>query len=154
MWTDVRNAYRGRNADEARSWLSTRNEALRSHLGVTFHRLLTAKRLQIDVLIDELGEALAGPGIPVMPIDPFGYATSGHPEYPKDLVARAGETKVKLTCHVWPAKSDVTGFRIGDKDRRAVPRASTSTATTACFRSAAGRTPQRLRPRGSSQGSY
>jgi hypothetical protein len=115
VWTDVRNAYRGRNPDEARSWLSTRNEALRSHLGVTFHRLLTSKRLQIDVLIDEIGEALAGPGIPVMPIDPFGYMASGHPEYPKDLVARAGETKVKLTCHVWPAKSDVTGFRIGTK---------------------------------------
>lgn len=115
VWTDVRNAYRGRNPDEARSWLSTRNEALRAHLGVTFHRLLAAKRLQIDVLIDELGEALAGPGIPVMPIDPFGYATSGHPEYPKDLVAKAGETRVKLTCHVWPAKSDVTGFRIGTK---------------------------------------
>lgn len=115
VWTDVRNAYRGRNPDEARSWLSTRNEALRSHLGVTFHRLLTAKRLQIDVLIDELGQALAGPGIPVLPIDPFNYATSGHPEYPKDLIAQAGETKVKLTCHLWPAKSDVTGFRIGAK---------------------------------------
>ncbi|MGL5826681.1 MAG: ATP-binding protein [Nocardioides sp.] len=115
VWTDVRNAYRGRNPDEARTWLSTRNEALRSHLGVTFHRLLAAKRLQIDVLIDELGEALAAPGIPVLPIDPFGYATSGHPEYPKDLIATAAETKVKLTCHVWPAKSDVTGFRIGTK---------------------------------------
>lgn len=115
VWTDVRNAYRGRHPDEARSWLATRNEALRSHLGVTFHRLLTAKRLQIDVLIDELGEALAGQGIPVMPIDPFGYAISGHPDYPKDLVAKASETKVKLTCHVWPAKSDVTGFRIGTK---------------------------------------
>lgn len=115
IWTEVRNAYRGRNPDEARSWLSTRNEVLRSHLGVTFHRLLTANRLHIDVLIDELGEALAGPGIPVMPIDPFGYATSGHPEYPKDLVAKAGETRVDLMCHVWPAKSDVTGFRIGTK---------------------------------------
>ncbi len=115
VWTDVRNAYRGRNPEEARSWLSTRNESLRSHLGVTFHRLLTVKRLHIDVLIDELGEALSGPGIPVMPIDPFGYATAGHPEYPKDLIAKAGDTKVKLTCHVWPAKSDVTGFRIGTK---------------------------------------
>ncbi len=115
IWTDVRNAYRGRNANEARSWLSTRNEAVRSHLGVTFHRLLADKRLQIDVLIDELGEALAGPGIPVLPIDPFGYATSGHPEYPKDLVATAGETQVRLRCHIWPAKSDVTGFRIGTK---------------------------------------
>lgn len=115
VWTDVRNAYRGRNQEEARSWLSTRTEALRSHLGVTFHRLLAAKRLQIDVLIDELGEALAGPGVPILPIDPFGYATSGHPEYPKVLIAKAGATQVKLTCHIWPAKSDVTGFRIGTK---------------------------------------
>ena len=115
VWTDVRNVYRGRNQDEARTWLSTRNEVLRSHLGVTFHRLLAAKRLQIDVLIDEVGEALAGPGVPILPIDPFGYATSGHPGYPKDLIATAGETRVKLTCHIWPAKSDVTGFRIGTK---------------------------------------
>lgn len=115
VWADVRNAYRGRSRDEARSWLSTRNEALRSHLGVTFHRLIAAKRLRIDVLIDELGEALAGPGVPILPIDPFGYATSGHPEYPKDLTAKAGDTRVKLRCHVWPAKSDVTGFRIGGK---------------------------------------
>ncbi|QGN34465.1 ATP-binding protein [Microlunatus sp. Gsoil 973] len=115
VWTDVRNAYRGRNRDEARSWLSTRNDALRSHLGVTFHRLLASKRLEIDVLIDERGEALAGPGVPILPIDPFGYATSGHPEYPKDLVARVGDSRVKLTCHIWPAKSDVTGFRIGTK---------------------------------------
>lgn len=113
VWTDVRNAYRGRNEDEARSWLFARNEALRSHLGVTFHRLLTAGRLEIDVLIDELGEAIAGPGIPILPIDPFGYATTGHPGYPKNLIATAGDVQVKLACHIWPAKSDVTGFRIG-----------------------------------------
>lgn len=115
VWTDVRNAYRGRNSEEARSWLSTRNDALRSHLGVTFHRLLAAKRLHIDVLIDELGEALAAPGVPVLPIDPFGYAKSGHPDYPKDLLAKVGNTQVTLACHIWPAKSDVTGFRIGAK---------------------------------------
>jgi hypothetical protein len=115
VWTDLRNAYRGRNPDEARSWLATRSDALRSHLGVAFHRLLAGGRLQIDVLVDELGDALAGPGIPILPIDPFGYATSGHPEYPKELVVTAGDTKVKLACHVWPAKSDVTGFRIGPR---------------------------------------
>lgn len=115
VWTEVRNAYRGHGADEARKWLATRTEALRAHLGVTFHRLLADERLHIDVLVDELGEALAAPGVPVLPIDPFGYATTGHPDYPKVLVAKAGDKKVNLTCHVWPAKSDVTGFRIGRK---------------------------------------
>ncbi|WP_016891998.1 ATP-binding protein [Mycobacteroides abscessus] len=115
VWTDVRNVYRGRNQEEARSWLSTRNEALRSHLGVTFHRLLATKKLQIDILIDELGQAIAGPGVPILPIDPFGYVASGHPGYPKKLIATASETQVKLTCHIWPAKSDITGFRIGSR---------------------------------------
>lgn len=115
IWTAVRNAYRGHNADEARKWLAIRNEALRAHLGVTFHRLLADARLGIDVLVDELGEALATPGVPVLPIDPFGYATSGHPDYPKVLTATAGDVSTKITCHVWPAKSDVTGFRIGTK---------------------------------------
>ena len=62
VWTELRNAYRGRDQDEARSWLSTRNEALRSHLGITFHRLLADGRLQIDVLVDEFGDAPSGPG--------------------------------------------------------------------------------------------
>jgi hypothetical protein len=115
VWTEVRNVYRGHSAAEARDWLAIRNDALRSHLGVTFHRLLADKRLHIDVLIDELGEALTAPGVPVLPIDPFAYATSGHPDYPKVLVARAGESHSKLTCHIWPPKSDITGFRIGTK---------------------------------------
>ena len=115
IWTDVRNAYLGQNVQEARQWLATRNDALRAHLGVTFHRLLVGKRLQIDVLVDERDEALAETGIPVMPIDPFGYAQSGHPDYPKNLFAKAGDTRAKLACHIWPAKSDVTGFRIGAK---------------------------------------
>lgn len=115
IWTGVRNAYRGRSAEEACRWLATRNDALRAHLGVTFHRLLADKRLQIDVLVDELGEALTAPGVPVMPINPLGYAQSGHPGYPKNLIVEAGDTRAKLACHIWPAKSDVTGFRIGGK---------------------------------------
>ena len=115
VWTEVRNAYLGHSADEARQWLATRNEVLRAHLGVIFHRLLADQRLHIDVLVDELDEAIMGIGVPVLPIDPFGYASSGHPDYPKVLVAMAGDTRAKLTCHVWPAKSDITGFRIGTK---------------------------------------
>lgn len=115
VWTEIRNAYHGHSSAEARIWLTTRNDALRSHLGATFHRLLADKRLHIDVLIDEQGEALELPGVPVLPIDPFGYATSGHPEYPKMLVAKVGDARFKLTCHIWPAKSDITGFRIGAK---------------------------------------
>jgi hypothetical protein len=113
VWTDIRNSYRGHGVDEARRWLATRSDAVRLHLGITFHRLLAADRLALDVLVDELDEPLLGPGVPVLPIDPFGYRASGHPDYPKVLVARAGGKRVKLTCHIWPGKTDVTGFRMG-----------------------------------------
>jgi hypothetical protein len=115
IWTDMRNAYRGRSAGEATLWLTTAEHGLRSHLGVVFHRLIADGRLSIDVLVDDLDDAADAIGIPVTPIDPFGYATSGHPGYPKQLIAKAGDSKVVLTCHIWPAKSDITGFRIGGK---------------------------------------
>lgn len=115
VWNGVRNAYRGSSASEARAWLSARSDALRAHLGATFHRLLADGRLELDVLVDELDSALEAPGIPVLPIDPFGYVASGHPGYPKTIVAEADGRAVNMTCHIWPAKSDMTGYRFGTK---------------------------------------
>jgi len=115
IWNGVRNAYRGSSASEARAWLSARSDALRAHLGATFHRLLADGRLELDVLVDELDSALEAPGVPVLPIDPFGYVASGHPGYPKQMVAEADGRAVRMACHIWPAKSDVTGFRFGTK---------------------------------------
>jgi hypothetical protein len=115
VWTGLRNAYRGRSAAEAGMWLATAEHTVRAHLGVVFHRHITDSRLNIDVLVDELSDADDAIGIPVVAIDPFSYASSGFPGYPKELIAQAGDHKVRLTCHIWPPKSDVTGFRIGGK---------------------------------------
>jgi hypothetical protein len=112
--TDIRNAYRGRGSAEARTWLSTTISGLRTHLGVVFHRLL-AQGLELEVVVDEV-EAIAGAvPVPVLPIDPFDYRESGHPRYPKDLIATAAGRAVALQCHIWPARSDQPGFRIGGK---------------------------------------
>ncbi|OBG76440.1 MULTISPECIES: ATP-binding protein [unclassified Mycobacterium] len=115
IWTQIRSIYRGRNEAEARLWLANAEQALRSHLGLVFHRLIENGRLQIEVLADERDQIGLGIGVPITPIDPFGYATSGHPGYPKQLVATAGGAKVRMQCHIWPAKSDITGFRIAGK---------------------------------------
>lgn len=115
VWTSIRNAYRGASPGEARLWLATAEHVLRAHLGVVFHRLIGDGRLAIVVLVDELADAMGGIGVPVTAIDPFAYATPGRPGYPKELVATASGQNVRLTCHIWPPKSDVTGFRIGGK---------------------------------------
>lgn len=118
VWTELRNTYRGKDADEARIWLSKRESELRIHLGVTYHRLLSAGHLKLEVLVDERSDADEALGIPVDPIDPFGYRKSGHPGYPKTLIATAGKSRVEMKCHVWPAKSDITGFRLGENHGR------------------------------------
>lgn len=115
VWSVLRSTYHGRNPSEAREWLSKAELAVRQHLGVTFHRLITRKSLVIDVLVDEVEYADEAIGTPVKAIDPFGYATSGRPGYPRTIVATSGSHDVKLECHIWPAKTDIPGYRIQGK---------------------------------------
>lgn len=115
IWSRLRSTYHGRNSDEAREWLSRTELALRQHLGVTFHRLIAKKAIVIDILVDEFEDADNAIGTPVKAIDPFGYATSGHPGYPKTIVATAGSHEIRFKCHIWPAKTDIPGYRIQGK---------------------------------------
>lgn len=112
VWSELRNAYRGASVDEARTWMSRTEVRLRSHLGVTFHRLIEKKQLEIDIVVDEVADADNAIGTPVQAIDPFGYAISGRPGYPKTITATAGSQQVELQCHIWPPKTDIPGFRI------------------------------------------
>ena len=115
IWTEIRNTFKGRNVDEARVWLANAQESLRSHLGLVFHRLISRGGLRIEIQVDDREQFALGIGVPVPPIDPLGYPGSGHPGYPKTLVATLDGEVVRLQCHIWPAKADRTGFRIGGK---------------------------------------
>jgi hypothetical protein len=115
IWSDLRGTYRGANTDEARTWMANVERSLRSHLGVTFHRLIAKDVLDIEVLVDEMDYAAEAIGTPVRAIDPFGYARSGHPEYPKSVVAESDGQRITLQCHIWPPKVDIPGFRISGK---------------------------------------
>jgi hypothetical protein len=85
-----------------------------------FHRLISSGRITIEIEhseIDDQGLTLA---VPVRPVDPFGYKTTGYPGYPRELTASIdGSSSVTLQCHIWPGKNDVTGFRMGTKSGEA-----------------------------------
>lgn len=115
VWDGLENTYRGANASEARTWMARAELKLRSHLGVTFHRLIEKKLLSIDILVDEVECADEAIGTPVKALDPFGYAQSGRPGYPKVILATSGIQQVALQCHIWPPKTDIAGFRIQGK---------------------------------------
>jgi hypothetical protein len=70
VWTELRSTYRGANLDEAREWMSKTELKLRSHLGVTFHRLIAKGIIQIDIVVDEVLRADDAIGTPVKAIDP------------------------------------------------------------------------------------
>lgn len=113
IWTEIRNTYGGKNPAEAETWLANLAQKLRAHLGVIFHRFIKDEGFTIEVLVDELNETESAIAVPVQDVNPFGYSASGHPGYPKVLVAPIRGKQVELHCHIWPARSDVTGFRIG-----------------------------------------
>jgi hypothetical protein len=115
VWSELRGTYRGANTEEARKWMAEAERSLRSHLGVIFHRLIAKDVLDIEILVDEMEYADDGIGTPVKPIDPFGYARSGHPDYPKDIVAESDGQRIALRCHIWPPKVDIPGFRMDGK---------------------------------------
>ncbi|MFI6827895.1 ATP-binding protein [Kribbella sp. NPDC050241] len=115
VWTELRGTYRGANTEEARTWMANAERSLRSHLGVTFHRLIAKNTLDIEILVDELEYADEAIGTPVKAIDPFAYARSGHPDYPRTIVAESGGQRIAMHCHIWPPKVDIPGFRINGK---------------------------------------
>ncbi|MBW8172947.1 ATP-binding protein [Ornithinimicrobium sp. Arc0846-15] len=114
-WTELSQVFHGHSDEDAISWLKHSQTRVMTHLAVTFHRLIEQDSLSIDIVIADESRAHDANPTPVFPIDPFGYRPSGHPSYPKDLLVQLPSGQVKLTCHIWPAKSDITGFRIGNK---------------------------------------
>jgi hypothetical protein len=82
-------------------------------LGIRFHRFF--ERNELKVSIDQQS-GLADPGgIPlyVAPLNPFSYERSGHPDYPIALNFKVAGVSVKAECHIWPAKSNAPGYRLG-----------------------------------------
>jgi hypothetical protein len=115
VWSDLRSSYDGSNTEEARTWIAQAELRIRSHLGVAFHRLISNGALTLSILVDDIDQADDAVGTPVRAVDPFGYAQSGNPDYPKTLIARVGSQSVGLLCHIWPGKADIPGFRISGK---------------------------------------
>lgn len=94
------------------AFVENKQNELRHHLGLMFHRLLENDRVSvaIDVFDAELDES--GLVFTVEPINPFAYIQTGMRGYPKTLWATFDERKIPLQCHVWPGGSDSQFFKL------------------------------------------
>lgn len=96
---------------------STINNYFRSlpvHLGLRFHRFLSAKKIRIllDAQNHERGETNIA--VNVTPLDPFKYPRTGKDGFPKTFKASIpGVGELKLTAHIWPPKSSEPEYKLG-----------------------------------------
>lgn len=111
-WSGMRTGYQGASPSEAERWIAEEVQRTRSHLGVVFHRILGRGDVTVMTEVAAPGGDGHATQSAVEPIDPFGYASSGRPGYPKELTASAGAARVRLTCHIWPGDVDVPAFRL------------------------------------------
>ena len=113
---DVRRTYHGTSDLEAQTWLQTTIGVVRIHLGCVFHRWIDKHGVRMKLEVVESTDEEESIPISISAIDPFGYQATGHPGYPRVLVAQLDLSRfVDVKCHIWPAKTDVAGFRMGMK---------------------------------------
>ncbi|MGW0954816.1 ATP-binding protein [Streptomyces sp. NPDC002545] len=114
-WDEVR-AFETVARGQSDQFLSKAIARLETHLGLYMHRFLQ-RGLKLDIAVWDVSSGNGGIGeevdhIAVEALDPFGYKVPGKAGYPREFTAPVeGLGEVRLTAHVWPAKSKQAGFR-------------------------------------------
>ena len=112
-WLQLDTVSNAHDDTHRRAWLSTTMVQLRQQLGLTFHRLLTAGDIRIE--IEQYDLALKRPGAPstVEPINPFGFHQEGKAGYPKEISAlTARGARMAATCHILPPNASGPAARL------------------------------------------
>ena len=111
-WDEVTDFPRSQDEETTSRYIERAIVRLRNHLGLVFHRLLADGTVSITIDVEEPDIDETGPPQQVTPIDPFGYRTSGRPDYPRFLQVDFDEGTVEFECHVWQPRSQLPAFRI------------------------------------------
>ncbi|TFC67800.1 sigma-70 family RNA polymerase sigma factor [Cryobacterium sp. TMT2-4] len=96
-----------------RAWLGKTIVELRQTLGLTFHRLLAAGDIRIE--IEQYDTTLNRAGAPstVVPLDPFAFHLSGKTGYPKEISAiTSSGGRMIATCHILPPNASGPAARL------------------------------------------
>lgn len=119
-WDGVRSFPSSKRPEVVERFLEDTVLRVRQHLGLVFHRILESGRMVIGVDVEDLSLGETGPSFLIEPIDPFGYLRTGRGGYPKVLETTIGEQPLELQCHIWPARSQLPGFKLpgGQPDSR------------------------------------
>ncbi|MFB6828622.1 ATP-binding protein [Streptomyces hydrogenans] len=117
-WDRVR-AFETIAPGQSEQFLSKAISQLEQHLGLYLHRFLS-RGIKVDIAVWDVSTGEETDHISVDALDPFGYKLPGKAGYPKKIMAQVeGVGQVALEAHIWPAKSNLAGFRqIGPVQQR------------------------------------
>lgn len=115
-WAEPRTFLTATNKDDRARWLDKRIGAIRTHLGIVFHRILQKKDLSITIDVFDVDRGR--PGVPrsVEPVNPFDYRQVGTGRFPADLIMAIDRASVLGRVHLWPAsQSGSPSFRLNGR---------------------------------------
>jgi len=104
-WTGLRNVIDTVRADERLRWLEQTTERVRTHLGLTFHRILARGALAITVDQFDLEADDSGVLRTVEPIDPFAFPARAAGGVDVRLRALLDGASMRVRFIVWPSAS-------------------------------------------------
>lgn len=111
-WDGVKNFPQHGGGGQTDRYLHRTINKLGLHLGLQLHRFLLRDDFNITIVVEDIRTGDVYMNFGVVPLDPFGYPVSGHPEYPRIFVADVPSIgRVPLTAHIWPPKSSLDEYK-------------------------------------------
>jgi histidine kinase/DNA gyrase B/HSP90-like ATPase len=112
MWTEVKGFAAIADGREIDRFVDRYLMTLRHHLGLVFHRLLSEKKVEIAVDVEDVAAHEIGLRFLIEPVDPFAYVRSGKGSYPKVLKSTWQGQALEFSCHIWPGRSNHPNFKL------------------------------------------
>lgn len=115
VWDRLTRLAVGAGDDDLDVFLATEVARIERHLGLVFHRFLSAGSLILTIMVKHERRSLALPRT-IKPRDPFDYPRSGAKGWPRRLTAELpGVGALDMEAHIWPAGSLAEGYLLGAK---------------------------------------
>ncbi|MBH0120386.1 ATP-binding protein [Rhodococcus sp. CX] len=111
-WDGVKNFPQRGGSGQTDRYLHRTINKLGLHLGLYLHRFLAREDFNITIAVEDVSTGTEYMNFGVVPLDPFGYPVSGHPDYPRQFVADVPSVgQLGLDAHIWVPKSNLDEYR-------------------------------------------
>ncbi|GCD99374.1 ATP-binding protein [Embleya hyalina] len=112
-WDGVRDFPARGDAGQTDIYVTKTMRSLADHLGLHLHRFLADGRIRITIAVSGTDAEVPPMTWQVQAVDPFGYAVSGLPGYPRVFTTTLdGVGPLTLTAHIWTPRSNAEQFRL------------------------------------------